>query len=277
MAPLRRYLRISRYSVLEVRIYLDNPSLTQTWLLNPRASVLPSVIQAVRPLVLPKLREENERAQGKGKGKKRGVRDVVATEEFEVSIFLTELSSRHCLLTKQKVFRDKPPLKSNAGKLTGWLGGESHEKAILVEEEEAPLDLDDIPEAIAGETGESGKKRAREDDGEALFVNSSSDSGNDFQTQRPSVAVSKRRKRDAATGKDEVGTEDDKKKLALNTSYDGFSIYGRILCLVVKKKGGKGKAVGAGSAVGGSEMLENWVSTQAVRDAEEAEDELLMM
>jgi hypothetical protein len=83
MAPLRRYLRITPYSVLEVRIYLDNPALTSSWLLSPRAPVLPRVIEAVRPLVLPKLKEENarERNRGKGKGgssgKKKGVKDVV--------------------------------------------------------------------------------------------------------------------------------------------------------------------------------------------------------
>lgn len=31
--------------------------------------------------------------------------------------------------------------------------------------------------------------------------------------------------------------EDEKKKLSLKTSYEGFQIYGRILCLVVKRKG----------------------------------------
>ncbi len=76
MAPLRRYLRITRYSVLEVRIYLDNPALAESWLLRANDPVLPRVIAAIRPLVLPKLREENERAKGKGKGK-RGVKDVV--------------------------------------------------------------------------------------------------------------------------------------------------------------------------------------------------------
>lgn len=77
MAPIRRYLRITRYSVLEVRIYLDNPALANSWLLNSRDPVLPRVIEAVRPLVLPKLREENENAKKKGGKKKRGVRDVV--------------------------------------------------------------------------------------------------------------------------------------------------------------------------------------------------------
>ena len=76
MAPIRRYLRITKYSVLECRIYVDNPALAESWLLNPRNPVLPAVIESVRPLVLPKLREENERAKGKG-GKKKGVKDVV--------------------------------------------------------------------------------------------------------------------------------------------------------------------------------------------------------
>jgi hypothetical protein len=75
MAPIRRYLRITKYSVLECRIYLDNPALAESWLLNYRNPILPRVIESVRPLVLPKLREEKERSK-KG-GKKKGVKDVV--------------------------------------------------------------------------------------------------------------------------------------------------------------------------------------------------------
>ena len=78
MPPLRRYLRITQYSVLECRIYLDNPADARRWLLNERSPALPRVIQAVRPLVLPKLREENARAKAKKGGKKKKVeKDVV--------------------------------------------------------------------------------------------------------------------------------------------------------------------------------------------------------
>jgi hypothetical protein len=77
MAPIRRYLRITKYSVLECRIYLDNPALAQSWLLNPRDPILPKVIESVRPLVLPKLREEQERERSKKKSKKRSIKDVV--------------------------------------------------------------------------------------------------------------------------------------------------------------------------------------------------------
>jgi hypothetical protein len=79
MAPIRRYLRITKYSVLEVRIYVENPSLAGSWLLRTRDPILPRVIDAVRPLVLPKLREEN--ALGRNKSKKKGVKDVVVEGE----------------------------------------------------------------------------------------------------------------------------------------------------------------------------------------------------
>lgn len=81
MAPIRRYLRITKYSVLECRIYLDNPALAQSWLLNPRDPILPRVIDSVRPLVLPKLREERERSRKKST-KKRGIKDVVVEGVF---------------------------------------------------------------------------------------------------------------------------------------------------------------------------------------------------
>ena len=59
----------------------------------------------------------------------------------------------------------------------------------------------------------------------------------------------------------EGASQDEKKKAGLSTVYDGFQIYGRILCLVVKRKDGtKGKQL-FGSGKG---MVEEWISsTQA--------------
>lgn len=54
------------------------------WLLNERDPSLPRVFEAVKPYVLPKLREENERAKGKGK-KKKSIKDVVQQGEGFVS------------------------------------------------------------------------------------------------------------------------------------------------------------------------------------------------
>lgn len=82
MAPIRRYLRISKYSVLECRIYLDNPS-DSRWLLNPQDPILPRVFEVIRPLVLPKLREENERRWLRKKSK--ATKDVIAEGNFNMN------------------------------------------------------------------------------------------------------------------------------------------------------------------------------------------------
>lgn len=88
MAPLRRYLRITKHSVLEVRIYLDRPADAEAWLLKRDNPALPRVIQAIRPLVLPKLREENERGKSRSgaKAKKKGVKDVVVEGRFPLPV-----------------------------------------------------------------------------------------------------------------------------------------------------------------------------------------------
>jgi hypothetical protein len=259
MAPIRRYLRITKYSVLEVRIYPEKPS-DAPWLLSTRDPVLARVIEEVRPLVLPKLREENENARKKGGKKKKGIRDVASQEDFEVVMFLTEGLTRHSLITKQKAFGNKPKIQSTGNKLTGWLNGANDkENPITLEDDgEVPegLRLEDedgpgLRDLTLADGGKGTAKRKADDeedeaDNEALFV--SSDDEVTFQTQR--AAPVKRRKgtrqqkktpgsnEDAETGS---GTEaadednDDKKKLALKTTYDGYSIYGRILCLIVKR------------------------------------------
>ncbi|KAF2476555.1 uncharacterized protein BDR25DRAFT_252639, partial [Lindgomyces ingoldianus] len=305
MAPLRRYLRITKHSVLEVRIYLDRPADAEAWLLRRNNPALPRVIQAVRPLILPKLREENERVKGRGaRARKKGVKDVVvegefgytkcflyhlilliadvSVDDFEVSIFLTELSSRHSVLTKQKVFKDKPRIQSNSGKLTSWLTAGTNEQPVVIaednqepiileeEDDDVAVNLDDIPEVGGGCDGDTirnssrNKRRRRSAMEEA--VSDSSDSDDSFRFElAPLTKRSKRGERtlDAADlRKDGPEQQDEKKTLGLNTSYDGFNIYGRILCLVVKRKASRASAATSG-VPSSQQMLENWVSTQA--------------
>lgn len=76
MAPIRRYVRITKYSVLECRIFLDNPTLGESWLLNPRTEVLSRVMKSVFPLITPKLREEYDRSKGKSTKRSR-IKDVI--------------------------------------------------------------------------------------------------------------------------------------------------------------------------------------------------------
>ncbi|KAI0397384.1 hypothetical protein F5Y17DRAFT_455046 [Xylariaceae sp. FL0594] len=273
MAPIRRYLRISKYSVLECRIYLENPALVHSWLLNPRKPVLPKVIESVRPYVLPKLREERERSR-KRSTKKKGIKDVVVQDDFEVSIFLTETSTRHSLVTKHKHFHDttQTRLTSNSGRLISETNdGPADVEAVaeldpVIRREESDEDnsavaLAAIPlvdESIA--TGSTRPpKRARsstivEDNGTGHHVNrrdsdveeipasdDDEDDGDDgLFVQSPTEdlpeAPPPKRRRAAAAGLAGRDDEEDKKKLTMDISYEGFSIYGRVLCLVVKRR-----------------------------------------
>ncbi|KAH8837048.1 hypothetical protein MCOR27_011708 [Pyricularia oryzae] len=325
MAPIRRYLRITRFSVLEVRIYLDNPALAQSWLLNPRAPVLPKVIEAVRPLVLPKLREERERSRKKST-KKRAIKDVVTEDDFEVAIFLTETDTRHSILYKDKRFRDKTQtrLRSNSKKLTG---GDSADAAINVEgdddaadsnsdveviqaadgdeipmirredsDDDAGVPLHNIPAAPgAGATVSEGRgtKRRRQStvtainnndkdqDDDAFEIVDSGDEDDDLESESSHPTRSKRVRQPAAEA------DEKKKKLAMDITYNSFAIYGRVLCLVVKKRGvgnssnlsaaaatsGHGKAAAASSRAAGQARMENWIaSTQIMPVAEQGEE-----
>ena len=101
MPPIRRYLRISKYSVLECRIFLENPADGPRWLLSLQDPALPRVFEAIQPLVLPKLREENERARGKGK-KKKAVKDVVTRGPSRVKMtILLKLTQVHLQMTSK--------------------------------------------------------------------------------------------------------------------------------------------------------------------------------
>lgn len=261
MPPIRRYLRITQYSVLECRIYLDNPADTYRWLLNSRNPVLPRVIEAVRPLVLPKLREENAKAKSGKAGKRKGWKDVVVEDDFEVAVFLTETSSRHSILRKMKTAKtEKGRLGTTDGRLTGTRDapvevGEGPPGLITEESEESEgVRMADLPSAAEGEADERATL-AKEESQEGLFVSGDSDEGNVDAQKTPSAT----NKSKGSVGEEQDGGEDDKKKLGMDTTYDGFSIYGRILCLVVKRRGiAKGKEMAGGA---GQAMMEEWITS----------------
>ncbi|KAK2805191.1 hypothetical protein FQN51_000714 [Onygenales sp. PD_10] len=261
MAPIRRYLRISKHSVLECRIYLDNPADTR-WLLDSRDPVLPRVFKSIRPLVLPKLREENERARARKKSKP--VKDVLVEDDFEVSIFLREGGTSHSLVTKQKSFTDQPAeIKSNSTKLTGTDDAPIHvpdhdiADAMVIQEsdDEAVVSLLDIPAAVP----------------------SAADDDADVEVMPPSSTRCRRRKR--VESNLETPTEhapeptqpqkQDDKKLGLSTSYEGFTIWGRILCLLITRRGDKRPKPAAAAPAGGQALMEEWISTQAPQEFEE--------
>ena len=200
---------------------------------------------------------------------------LISVDDFVVSIFLTETSTRHSLLTKHKHFRDanKKGLVSNSQKLTGA----TNDTAIDVEDlpvirqedsEEDGLNLQDVPAAedevsdadslFVADDGPRRSKRTR-----TKTVNGSPESSSSPSSE--SGPSAKRRKGTDLPRDEEQG---DDKKMAMDVSYDGFSIYGRVLCLIVKRKDArvKGPAKTAGQL-----MMEDWIaSTQMPRP--EADD-----
>ncbi|KAJ6081825.1 hypothetical protein N7499_006699 [Penicillium canescens] len=202
MAPIRRYLRISKYSVLECRIYLDSPS-DSRWLLNSRDPVLPRVFEAIRPLVLPKLREENERLFMRKKGKP--VKDVIAEDEFEVAIFLRESRTRHSLLTRNKTFHGNDQINIKPEDGEGIINPGSTEDEIMIDSDSEVDGLHYIP-------------------------------GADEATEN----APERRTRKMA-GKQDGDVSSEEKKLRFNTHYESFNICSWVLCLLITRKGDKTK------------------------------------
>lgn len=180
-------------------------------------------------------------------------------------------------MTKQKMFKDKARIQSNSGKLTNWLTTGTSDEPVVIneiaddpiiinEEDDDTVNLADIPEAPKRSTrAKRGRGQIEEDAGgsgdEDLFIPETT-SKRGKTGRAPS---------DAKNIQEEEESQDDKKKLGLNTSYEGFSIYGRILCLVVKRRGVRN--VTGGVPASSQAMLENWVSTQAAgQTADDDED-----
>lgn len=151
-------------------------------------------------------------------------------DDFEVSIFLTENATRHSLLTKSKTFKDNDKITSNAITLTG-----TDEEAILIREESDDetdlIPFDKIPSADESADNEPPKKRVRN------------------SARKPGAA-----------------DEDDEKKLAFKTSYEGFSIWGWVLCLLVDRKGGPGKKVSGPDA---QALMAEWITSTQLQQEDD--------
>jgi len=148
-------------------------------------------------------------------------------------------------------------MKSNSSKLTGDTNDAPIDVELRMEDEEDAVDLQDLP--IAEEPLS---------DAEGLFVSDDEaprrskrprtttivESDDDFTPEEP---LSKRLKDTESLSLAE-DQSDDKKKMAMDTTYDGFSIYGRVLCLIVKRKDKTGKHP---AIAGGQAMMEDWITS----------------
>lgn len=198
---------------------------------------------------------------------------LTSAEEFEVSMFLTETPTRHSILRKHKHFRDKVPKKmqSNSSKLLGETSTEPIDvddtAPEILREEDDEVSLDNIPELPPADTADAGQSKRRrsssaDDESDAEFEDGSD---SDVESIPGSAPPSKRVRRDEDLSGD---GEPDKKKMAMDISYEGFAIYGRVLCLVIKRRdAAPGRAAGttsAGEKGTGQAVMENWISSTQV-------------
>lgn len=143
---------------------------------------------------------------------------------------------------------------------------------ILQEEDDDGIGLADIP--LAGLTRRSKRQRADYDQNDDDFKESGDDESAsaieiDSDTEAPPY---KRHRARAASSSKPHDEGDDKKKLAMDVSYEGFAIYGKVLCLVVKRREtGRGVQLSASAATNsgkerpeGQAMMENWISSTQV-------------
>ncbi|OAA68829.1 hypothetical protein ISF_03204 [Cordyceps fumosorosea ARSEF 2679] len=188
-------------------------------------------------------------------------------------MFLTETSTRHSLLAKTKHFREKGPamMQSNASKLISETNDQPVDvdaadfAPIRIEEEsgeEENFDLSAIPTADT----QNRTKRDRDVIADGSGVGDSNADGaaieldSDGEEEPPSKRI-----REALGPDSDDDTEEDKKKMAMDVSYEGFAIYGRVLCLVVKRRDGGAKtnqSTSTGSsATSGQAKMENWITS----------------
>ncbi|KAK2733659.1 hypothetical protein FQN57_002056 [Myotisia sp. PD_48] len=265
MAPIRRYLRISKRSVLECRVYLENPS-DSRWLLDPRDPVLPRVFKSIQPLVLPKVREENERARARKKSKP--VKDVLVEDDYEVSIFLRQAGTRHSILTRHKTFKNvQGRIASTSNKLTGTTNDspiyvpdeDQNPRNIRAEsDEDVAMNIEDIPEVS-----------------DSVSNNEEKDSSTEIPPGTPGRR-STRRQPQRLVASDDVSVDEavhgqddtDEKKLGLATEYDAFDIWGWVLCIIIKRRkpNEATRHVPSEPAAPKQVLMEEWICTQAPQE-----------
>ena len=181
-----------------------------------------------------------------------------------MSIYLTSAGSLHAVLRKNRVFDESKPLESNSTRLTDAARG----SPVTIRRELSTPPMDGIPSAptmIPDTPPEEenplflpGPGTADESDDE--FV---PQEGRDNRARDKGTTI-------VVSDGEEGGAEpqDDKKKLRFHTEYEGFTIYDKVLCLVVTrtKDNQKAKAIGDDGRGG---LIEGWIRmSQAVRDRE---------
>ena len=184
-------------------------------------------------------------------------------------------------------------MQSNSSKLIS----ETNEQPVDIEEVDDPLlreedsddegiTLTDIPAAPSKDRQVKRRRGAErpadahdgteeEENSEAPIEVISDDEFEDPINDQPPT---KRARRPRARQNGSEENEDDKKKMSMDLSYEGFAIYGRVLCLVVKKREtqarqastSKKNTIVDSSKGTGHAAMENWISSTQEQPTEDS-------
>jgi hypothetical protein len=149
---------------------------------------------------------------------------------------------------------------------------------IRREDDDDAIDLDAIPSMAETVVSREGKRqREIQGDSEVEFLPTDIGSAEPIDIDSDMESHPPKRSRKRVITEDDDDDDDDKKKMAMDLSYEGFAIYGRILCLVVKRREmqqathsvrtSRSKTAGQGHAT-----MENWItSTQLPANGEDGD------
>lgn len=198
---------------------------------------------------------------GRGRGLTSG-----ATDDFDVSVFLTEAGARHSLLSKRRHLREAAPpaMRSNSDRLLG-------------ETRDQPVDVDADEPALGAEDSDDDGIRLADIPLAAAPASKRPPAAIDVGSDTDEPAAKRPRGDAAGDAADAADDGDgDKKKLAMDVSYQGFAIHGRVLCLVVRRRdggGGRARRPATGGAAGqGQAKMENWITSTQVAVGEESQE-----
>lgn len=113
---------------------------------------------------------------------------------------------------------------------------------------ETGFDLHNIPQASADVVGDSQSEQS-------------------VDLNENQHAAEERRTRDQSPRGSDISVEE--KKPRFRTNYEGFNIWGWVLCLLVTRRGEKALSKASTSGPSRQALMEEWMSTQAEADLDE--------
>ena len=190
-------------------------------------------------------------------------------DEFQVAVFLTDPSTRHSLLRKQKHFLDpkEPKLASLRTQASAQHGSEPDAPISIredLDEHEPRLPnlssdqgaLDDSIESLNRDMGSRALPRTR-----YLGPPEHRGPANDRGGSTEDTVRGRQHLPEAIATQDAEDDEQDAKKLVARSTYDGYSIYRRVLCLVVKRRTNTNDRVAPAAT---SATIEEWITSTQI-------------